>query len=92
MHKKLFSVMYAINIIMQAIFSLITPAALLFALAFLFVRKMGAPSWLYAVALVLGIIVGFITMIRFVISASEALEHLEKGQNKNKTGNEKNEK
>ncbi len=86
MHKKFFSVMYAVNIIMQAIFSLITPAALLFALAFLFVKKLGAPSFIYVIAIVIGVIIGFISMIRFAISASEGLNRLEKEQNKKHNG------
>lgn len=92
MHKKFFGVMYAINIIMQAVFSLLTPAALLFALSFLFVKKFGAPTWIYAVAIALGIILGLISMVKFVITASEGLQRLENQQRKNKTGHNTDEK
>ncbi len=84
--------MYAVNIIMQAVFTLVIPAGLLLAISFLFVSRLGAPMWIYAIAITLGIIIGLISMVRFVIAASESLERLEKQQNKNKTGHNKNEK
>ena len=84
MHKRLFSVMYAVNIISQAIFTLLMPAALGFCLAWLFVAKMGAPEWLYAVLIPIGIIAGLISMVKFAISASESLERLEKQRNNKK--------
>ena len=77
--------MYAINIIAQSIFSLVTPAALMFCIAWLFVKKASAPEWLYAVLIPLGIIAGLVSMVRFVLSATSALERLE-NQTKYKTG------
>ena len=79
--------MYAINIIAQSIFSLVTPAALMFCIAWLFVKKASAPEWLYAVLIPLGIIAGLVSMVRFVLSATSALERLENEQAKNKTKN-----
>ena len=73
------------NIVFQAIISLASPAALAFFIGWLAVSKFGAPSWIYVPLIVLGIIVGFISMVRFAISASEGLERLEKNRNeKNK--------
>jgi len=93
MHKKLFSVLYAINIISQAIFTLLIPAALGFGLAWLFVTKCNAPEWLYAVLIPLGIVAGLVSMVKFAISASEGLERLERQRNNNeKTGNTTDEK
>ncbi len=77
-YKRFVGAMYVINIIAQAMFTLLIPAALMLAVAWLFVEKCGAPGWLYAVLVTLGIISGFISMIRFVIRASESLERLEK--------------
>lgn len=74
--------MYVMNIIAQAIFTLLIPAALMFAIAWLFVSRCGAPEWLYAVLISVGIISGFVSMIRFVIRASEALERMENQRNK----------
>ena len=93
MHKKLFSVLYAINIISQAIFTLLIPAALAFGASWLFVTKLGAPEWLYAVLIPVGVIAGLISMVKFAIAAAEGLERLEKqGKNNGKTGNTTDEK
>ena len=90
MHKKLFSVMYAINIISQAVFTLVLPAALGFCLSWLCVSKLGAPTWLYAVFITLGVIAGLFSMVKFAISASESLDRLEKQrENNKKTGNKR---
>lgn len=93
MHKRLFSVLYAVNIISQAVFTLLIPAALGFCFAWLLVAKVGAPEWLYAVFISVGIVAGLISMVKFAISASESLERLEKQRNHSKgSGNNKNEK
>ena len=93
MHKKLFSVLYAVNIISQALFTLLTPTALFFFISWFLVSKFSAPQWLYAVFIPIGVIIGLVCMVRFAISASEALERLEKQQKNNKkTGNTTNEK
>jgi len=92
MQNKFFSVMYGINIVFQATVSLLTPAALMFFVAWLFVSRANAPGWLYAVLIPIGVLAGLVSMIRFVIAATAGLERLEK-QNKTKTGyNKKNEK
>ncbi len=88
MNNKFFSVMYAINIVSQAIFTLLFPAALGFGIAYLSIRFLSAPTWLYAILIPLGIILGFVSMVKFVISAMAALERLEKQNDKNEnTGN-----
>ena len=76
------------NIVAQAIFTLITPAALFFAIAFLSVRYLSAPEWIYAIALVIGLLMGFYSMIKFVLSAMRNLERLEE-QRENTHGKEK---
>lgn len=81
MYKRFVGAMYVINIIAQAIVTLLIPAAILFAAAWLFVERCGAPEWLYAVMITLGIMSGFVSMIRFVIRASEGLERMENQRN-----------
>ena len=78
--------MYAFNIIAQSIFNLLIPAALMFCVTWLLIDKIGAPLWLYAITLPLGIIIGLISMVKFAIVASKGLERLEQqGKNNNKT-------
>ena len=86
MKSKLFSSLYSFNIIMQAIFSLVTPAGFLFLVAWLLINKAGAPEWIYAIAIPLGILIGLFSMIKFIFSATEALTRLEE-QNEKKSKN-----
>ena len=90
MYKKFVSAMYIINILAQAIFTLLTPPAFFFFITWLFVSKLSAPEWIYAITITLGIIIGLISMIKFVILASSNLERLEK-ERKNKSVTGKNE-
>ena len=93
MHKKIFSVMYGINIVAQSVFSLITPPLILFALSFILVKKVGLPEWIYAITLTVGVLIGLVSMVKFVISATDSLTRLEnQTKNKDKAGQENNEK
>lgn len=93
MQNKLFGAMYALNIIAQAIVSLLTPAALMFCISWLLVSKAGVAEWIYAVNIPVGIICGLVSMLKFVLSATRALENLEKQTKKNiETEHSKNEK
>lgn len=77
MNKGFVSALYVINIAVQAIFTLLTPPAALFFIAWLFVSHLSAPKWIYAVAIILGVFIGLYTMVRFVLSAMRSLEALE---------------
>jgi len=77
MKSKLFSVLYAMNIVMQALFDLAAPAALLFFISWLFVKRVGAPEWIYAITIPVGILIGLYSMVRFIITATAALTRLE---------------
>ena len=83
MYRNLVGALYVINIVFQAIFTLITPPAILFFINYICVSKLSFPKWTYAISLSVGFILGLISMIKFAIAASEGLERLEK-QRKNK--------
>jgi hypothetical protein len=82
-YKKLVSALYMMNIVAQSIVTLLIPAGLMFLLSWLLVSKCSMPTWLYAVLIPIGVISGFVSMIKFVIRAGESVERLEK-QNKRK--------
>ncbi len=88
MNNRLFGFLYAVNIIGQAIFTLLMPAALMFGLSWLLVSRAGAPSWLYAVLIPIGVIAGLVSMVKFVIAATSNLERLEKENRKGKDNDE----
>ena len=90
MYKKFISSIYALNIILQAIFTLLTPSALFFLITWLFVSRLDALMWLYAITVPIGVIIGFVSMIKFVIVSMTNLERLDKqNQSKKKAGRKK---
>ena len=82
MYKRFVSALYVVNIVFQAIITLLVPPALLFFINYLLVSRLSLPPWTYAISISVGFIAGMISMIRFAITASEGLERLEK-QNQN---------
>ena len=77
MYRKIVSATYVINIIFQAFLTLLMPAGLCFLVSWLLVSYAGAPTWLYAPLLIVGVMLGLFSMVKFVISAMSALERLE---------------
>lgn len=80
MHRKFFNAMYAFNIVIQAMISLVTPIALGIGAAWLLDEKANAGSWVYVVFIILGVGAGLVGMVRFVLSSMAGVERLEKEQ------------
>ena len=78
MYGKLVSVMYVTNIIFQAFITLLIPAGLGWLCSWLLVTYASCPTWVYAPLIVLGVLVGFYSMIKFVLTAMSGYERLEK--------------
>ena len=91
MYKKLVSALYVLNIVSQAIFTLLIPIGLGVLVSYLLTRFTSAPSWIWAVLVVLGAMSGLYSMIKFILSAMAGLDKLEKEHNtkekKEKSGN-----
>lgn len=81
MRGQAVSFLYVLNIIMQALFSLLFTVAVFFGIAYLFVELVGLPSFLYAVFILLGVATGIYSMVKFILSAMAALERLERERN-----------
>ncbi len=73
--------LYVLNILWQALFSLAAPIGVMFFISHLLVRYASSPTWIYAPFIVVGALAGLISMIKFVLSAMEGFERLEKEQN-----------
>ena len=85
MYGKFVSAVYLLNIIFQSFFDLAMPIGISILASWLLVEKASAPGWIYAPLVVIGVIIGFSSMIRFILSAMKALDRLEeqkKGKNK----------
>ena len=77
MYRKLIGVMYVLNIVFQSFFTLVTPAAITFFISWLLVTYVGAPTWLYALMLIVGILSGLVSMVKFILTAMAGYERLE---------------
>ena len=78
MYRKFISAMYVLNIVFQALFTLVMPAAFGYLLCLLLIEFAGADPWIYAAGITLGVLIGFYSMIKFVLSAMAGLDRLEK--------------
>ena len=86
-----YSVLYIANIVFQSIFTLLMHIGIGLLLSWLFVNKLGGPSWIYAVVIVIAVISGLSSMVRFILTAMRALDNLEKSnkEKRRKNGNTK---
>jgi hypothetical protein len=77
-YGKFVSAMYIISVVIQGFFSLACLMALGALFAWVFVSRAGAPTVLYPIFIVLGALIGFYSMIRFILNTMQAVERLEK--------------
>ena len=74
MPKKVFSVVYAMNYLSQAAFSLLFPAGAFILGGWLLNRYCGVGRWVLILAIVLGVVLGFGSMISFLLKTSHAID------------------
>ena len=67
MHRKFFNAMYVFNIVIQSIISLVSPIAVGILIAWLLTEKAGVGGWIYVVLIILGVISGLFSMVRFTL-------------------------
>ena len=82
--KGAYSALYTANVVFQSIFTLLMHIGLGLLLSWLLVTKLGFPAWLYAIIILISVLSGLFSMIRFILSTMRALDNLEK-QKKEKT-------
>ena len=78
--KNFMNTMYAFNIILQAFWSLLFPIGAGVLVGWLMTEKCGMGSYVFVILILLGVFVGIVSMIRFLLSALAGLERLEKEQ------------
>lgn len=87
--KEGYSAFYVINIVFQSIFTLLWQIGVAVLLSWILVSYAGAPTWIYAPLILLGVFTGLVSMVRFILAAMNALEHLEEEKRKKKKSKEK---
>ena len=87
MYKKLVDALYILNIVFQGFYTLALPIGIGALVSYLLVKFAHAPGWIWAILLVLGTFCGLFSMIKYLISAMNNLERLEKERDKRDTVN-----
>ena len=82
MNKHYINTVYVLNIVFQAIFTLVIYIGGVILLGYLATTFWGADDWIYIPLILLGVLLGFISMVKFVLVAAKSLEVLEKQQRK----------
>ena len=77
LYRKLVGVLYVMNIAFQSFITLASPIALCFFISWLLERYAGAERWIYVPFLIVGVLSGFYSMVKFVIAAMSGYERLE---------------
>ncbi len=85
MYRKLVDALYVLNIVFQGFYTLALPIGIGALASYLLVKFAGAPGWIWAVLLILGTFCGLFSMIKYLISAMNNLERLEKERDKRET-------
>lgn len=81
MRGQAVSFLYVLNIIMQALFSLVFTVAIFFGIAYLLVELAGLPSFIYAIFILLGVVSGIYSMVKFILSSMATVDRLERERN-----------
>ena len=80
--KEGYSTFYVVNIVFQSIFTLLWQIGAALFVGWIFVRFVNAPPWIYVPLIMLGVISGFVSMVRFILAAMKSLERIEEQRRK----------
>lgn len=83
-----YNALYIANVVFQAIFTLVMHIAIGLGLSWILVTKCGLPSWLYAFIIIISVMSGLFSMIKFILSAMKALDNLDKAHKEKRRNNE----
>jgi hypothetical protein len=89
--NRSYSFVYVVNIVFQAIFTLLFHIGSGLLLSWVLVEKLDAPAFTYAILIILSVMIGLISMIKFILASMNALTHLEKSykEKRRKNGDQK---
>ena len=69
-----------LNLLGQAIYSLALPIALGALAAFLLTEYASAPSWIWAILMTLGALMGLYSMVKYILTATAGMDRMKKQQ------------
>lgn len=74
MHKKIFNALELLNILFQAFYTLALPIGIGALASFLLTKYASAPSWIWAVLLIVGVFIGLYSMIKYILTATSGMD------------------
>ena len=77
MHKDVFRFTYALNYVFQVTICLLTPVAIWIGLGWLCCNRWGVGRWAMILAVILGVVSGFASMFRFLMTSSRVIDPTE---------------
>ena len=80
MYKKFINALSMLNLLGQAIYSLALPIALGALAAFLLTEYASAPSWIWAILMTLGALIGLYSMVKYILTATAGMDRMKKQQ------------
>lgn len=89
MPKKMLRAAYAINFIMQTIFCMVCPAGLLVLGGWYLNARCGWGKWVLITAIVLGVLIGFYSMIAYIIKYGKYSDPTKAGKDGEQDGKTK---
>lgn len=87
MPKKIFSFVYALNYISQAAITMIIPAGLVIGAGWLLTNRCGVGKWAMVISIILGVLLGIVSLFRFLIST---VNYIDPTEQKGAQNNERN--
>jgi hypothetical protein len=77
MYKRFISAFQMLNILFQSLYSLALPIGFGALISFLLTKYLSAPRWIWAIFITLGVFSGLYSMVKFILTATSALEKLD---------------
>ena len=74
MHKKIISALELLNILFQSFYTLALPIGIGALISFLLTKFLSAPSYVWAIFLILGVFVGLYSMIKYILTATAGID------------------
>ena len=82
--NKTYSTLYVVNIVFQSIFTLLWQIFTALVIGWVCVEKLNAPRWVYVPLILVGVVSGLVSMVRFILAAMKSLERIEEQKRKKK--------
>ncbi len=91
MHTRLTNALHLLNILFQSLYSLAMPVGIGALASYLLTEYTSVGGWIWAVFLTCGVLIGLVSMVKFILISMKNLERLEKQREENRAAVEEKE-